>query len=114
MTLVGIDGADARARCAAGLYYRPSQGRCVSAQEFKRVLGRLPHHESPHQASRPHVRTVAKPEETGKAIERQPTEEPETRSPAAAMSAPPPDSLLLEMLPPNVQLWEKQYPTQWN
>jgi hypothetical protein len=134
VTLVSPTIVEARARCAAGLYYRPTQGRCVSAQEYRRVMKQIG---SKHSASGARARPksspshrVAKgvestPAATPSAIERQPSHTPgapprlaekrteETES-SAPRPAPPPGSLLIEMLPRHLRLWEKQYPTQWD
>ena len=123
---VSADNGEARARCPAGFYYRPTQGHCVSAREFQRVLAQIRHYSPAHRAHRAHVRTVyktkvvtkvvtrtvTKVKVVTKAIVRKPTVEPQA---LVTLPAPlPVDSLLYQSLPPNVQPWEKQYPWQWN
>jgi hypothetical protein len=116
VTFAGANVVEARARCSAGEYYRPSQDRCVSKQEFQRMLERF----GPRRSARERLRAPIQPTEKAKSkpVVRKPAESSAIMSkpeePARVARPPPPESLLLELLPPNVQLWEKQYPTQWN
>ena len=74
-TLISNNAVDARARCPAGSYYRVTQGRCVTAQEFQRVLGQVRHYDSVRQAHRTHVRVTGKPKMATKVIMQKPTAE---------------------------------------
>jgi hypothetical protein len=118
VTFAGANVVEARARCPAGQYYRPSQDRCVSRQEFQRMLERFGPLRSPRERRRAPIQPTENAEAKSKSVVRKPAESSAiTSKPEEApriARPPPPESLLLELLPPNVQLWEKQYPTQWN
>lgn len=118
VTFAGSNVAEARARCSAGQYYRPSQDRCVSKQEFQRVLERFGPRPSDRERRRAPIQPTEKARGKSKPVVRKPAESnaitTKPEEPPRVARPPPPESLLLELLPPNVQLWEKQYPTQWN
>jgi hypothetical protein len=109
---ISANGVEARAHCPAGSYYRVTQGRCVSAQEFRRVVGRVRHYGAAPQTDRKQIHKTEKPEMAMKPIAQKPAIAPQ----ASVTQVTPPaiNNFLFESLPPNVQLWEKQYPTQWN
>lgn len=109
--LLSSNAVEARVRCPAGSYYRVTQGTCVSAREFKWVLEQVRKYHSGHRGNQTYVHKTPKPQTPIEATMKTPTIK---QALIVSLSALRPGSPLFEVLPPNVQLWEKQYPTQWN
>jgi hypothetical protein len=108
---LGANAVEARVRCPAGSYYRVTQGACVSAQEFQWMLERVRKWHSIHRGNRTYVRKAPEPQTPTEMTTKTPT------TTAAVVDSQPgmaPESHLLDVLPPIIALWERQYPTQSN